>query len=294
MGGPPDWWEGIGGACRRDFLALLPDDVEWKGSRILDFGCGAGRTLVHFTPEIERGAEVWGCDIDEESIEWVQAHLCPPFQAFRNEPMPPLPFEDASVDVVYAMSVFTHLSDTWSAWLLELHRVLKPGGFLLATLLGPGAEDDRGGRPWDDDRIGMLVLRPWHDFVGSNSGPTVFHSEWWVREHWGRGFDITEYWPWGFGAGGPGEEKEGWGAVAARKRDGAITIEELERPAEDPREWDAMRENLETVHVLERRMRARAEAAERELAAVRGTRSWRIAQAIAKLGRPFARRPTDG
>ncbi len=52
--------------------------------------------------------------------------------------------EDGSFDLIWAVSVFTHLAETWSAWLLELHRVLKPGGILLATFMGEGM--DRGDR----------------------------------------------------------------------------------------------------------------------------------------------------
>jgi hypothetical protein len=31
--------------------------------------------------------------------------------------------------------VFTHITEHWSAWLLELRRVLKPDGLLLASFL---------------------------------------------------------------------------------------------------------------------------------------------------------------
>ena len=44
---------------------------------------------------------------------------------------------------------------------------------------------------------------PERDFVGCHGGPIVFHSEWWVRERWGRAFDVVDYWQWGFGLGGP-------------------------------------------------------------------------------------------
>ena len=44
--------------------------------------------------------------------------------------------------------------------------------------------------PWpvQVDDIGMLVIKygnPW-----SFGGPTVMHSPWWVRAHWGRAFEI--------------------------------------------------------------------------------------------------------
>jgi SAM-dependent methyltransferase len=45
---------------------FLPPTFE--GRRLLDFGCGVGKYLRHLLPEAEEG-EVWGCDIDEPSIE---------------------------------------------------------------------------------------------------------------------------------------------------------------------------------------------------------------------------------
>jgi SAM-dependent methyltransferase len=51
---------------------------------------------------------------------------------------PPLPFaEDNSFDLVYAFSVFTHIpAEHQEAWLLEMKRILKPGGFLVCTVAG--------------------------------------------------------------------------------------------------------------------------------------------------------------
>ncbi len=288
--GGGDYFEGIGETSRRDFLALLPPSFDWSGARVLDFGCGVGRTLRYFTEEASRAAEFSGCDIDEESIVWVQDHLCPPFRAFRNEEVPPLPFADASLDLVYCMSVFTHLADTWSAWLLELHRILQPGGLLLATTMGPGTVGDLG-RAWDEDRIGMLVTIPNETFVGVRSGPVVFHSEWWIREHWGRAFEVLETWSDGFCLGGPQPVPTGQGCVALKKREVALTMADLEGPSDDPRELAALEENLSLLHDREAAWRARAQVAESELAAISATRSWRLARMLAAAGRPFARRP---
>ena len=47
----------------------------------------------------------------------------------------PFFFEDQSLDVIYAWSVFSHLSEeTHLPWLAEFERVLKPGGAFLSTL----------------------------------------------------------------------------------------------------------------------------------------------------------------
>jgi SAM-dependent methyltransferase len=278
----------LGERCREHFLELLPRSFDFTGARVLDFGAGAGRTLRAFAPEAEV-AELWGCDIDAESVEWMQANLCPPFHAFRNDELPPLPFEDDSFDLVYCFSVFSHLADNASAWIAELHRILKPGGILLPTFMGAGAEAYLG-RPWDEDRVGFLVTMARQDFVGTHGGPMVFYSEWWIREHWGRAFDVLEHWPWGVGVEGPDGPRIGQGCVTLRKRPVAITAADIDRPSDDPRERAALEENLEVLHDRERIWRERATALEAELAALRGSRAVRVAQTIGALRRPWARR----
>jgi SAM-dependent methyltransferase len=239
--GAPDPWalyEMIGRASRDDLLKALPDGFSFEGKRILDFGCGAGRTLRHFIGDGFPG-EYWGCDIDTDSIDWLQKSLNPPLHPFVNEALPPLDQPDEMFDVVYCVSVFTHLTRSWSAWLLELHRVLKPGGLLIATFMGEGQAQVVAGEEWNDKRIGMLALRPgqpWED-----GGPMVLHSPWWVREHWGRLFEILSLTEYGF----PGMDAvRGHGVVTMQKKELQLTQEELEAPSADPREALALAHNV--------------------------------------------------
>ena len=57
-----------GRATRLEILERLPESWSFAGRRVLDFGCGAGRTLRHFVTEAEVG-EFHGCDIDGPSID---------------------------------------------------------------------------------------------------------------------------------------------------------------------------------------------------------------------------------
>ncbi len=88
---PYAFYEQVGAECREQILRMLPAGYELEGRRLLDFGCGAGRTLRHFLDQAD-SAEIWGCDIDAESIDWLQRNLCPPLHALRNEAEPGLPF----------------------------------------------------------------------------------------------------------------------------------------------------------------------------------------------------------
>ncbi len=155
---------------RASCFAYCRRGTDLTGKRILDFGCGAGRTLRHFVPEAERG-EVWGADIDRASIEWLQENLCPPLNAVQCDVDPPLPFEDGAFDFAWAISVFTHLSGDSADWLLELHRVLGPGGLLMASYMGEWNSERIAREPWDEDRVGMNVLR--HDWPWSIGGPMI-------------------------------------------------------------------------------------------------------------------------
>lgn len=103
--------------------------------QVLDFGCGAGRTSRWLTA-LFPGVHFSGCDVDAEAVAWCSANL--PGADYRtNGPVPPTNFSAASFDLVYAISVFTHLSlERQQLWLSELHRLLKPGGLLLFTVHG--------------------------------------------------------------------------------------------------------------------------------------------------------------
>ncbi len=232
-------YEAIGRHSRARLERLLPDNWSWEEKRVLDFGCGAGRTLRHFLDEAGR-AEFYGCDIDRPSIEWLAEHLSPPLHVFENGELPSLPQPDEFFDLVYAFSVFTHLTDHWAGWLLELHRVLKPAGLLFTTFLSePVWKEFRQGE-WDEDRVGMNVIMKWNPW--DTGGPVVFHSEWWLREHWGRAFEIPA-----FERYDP-DEPGGHGAILLRPRNERPRPHDLERRGDDRREQLALQTNLEQLH----------------------------------------------
>lgn len=103
--------------------------------RVLDFGCGCGRTLrwlISAFPEIE----FVGSDIDREAIEWDSQNLRGA-RFVNNQEWPPLAFPDEHFAAVYAISVFTHLDRRHQlAWAEELSRILVPGGVLVLTVHG--------------------------------------------------------------------------------------------------------------------------------------------------------------
>jgi SAM-dependent methyltransferase len=252
-------YERLGGEARAALLSLLGEDWSFAGKRVLDFGCGAGRTLRHFLDEASAGTELWGADIDADSIAWLSGNLCPPLQV------------DAGFDLIWALSVFTHLTDLSLSWLAELHRLLKPGGLLVATYMGRYNGGAFSAEEWDEDRIGMNVLRA--DQSWDLGGPMVLMSEWWVRAHWGRAFELVAQAP---------VHGQTW--VLLRRRDVPITVAELATPADDPREWAALHHNLVQVE------RERVVAVEEIRRGYEESLSWRLTQPLRDLRRRVASR----
>jgi SAM-dependent methyltransferase len=284
-------WEKLGPETRTAIVELLPADWTFEGKRVLDFGCGAGRTLRHFAAEAQT-AEIWGVDIDATSIELLRETVSPPFHVMRSEYMPPLDLESGSFDLIWSISVFTHLTDNSLPWLLELHRLLKPDGLLLATYMGRWTSELLAGEPWDEDRVGMNVLR--HNHPASDGAPLVLISDWWLREHWGRAFDVLEI--------APQIHNQSWAVL--RKRDVAVSVTDLERPGADPSEYAALRHNLvqaqREIESTQQRARLEIEAAAEALGADRAaelerlrryyeeSRSWQLTRPLRAGGR-FAR-----
>lgn len=104
-----------------------------EGMKIYEFGCAAGRVLRCFS-KFSGKVEMWGSDISAPAIHWCQHHLTPPFNFFVNTTLPSLPFSPNSFDLIYAGSIFTHLDELEDMWLLELKRILKPGGRIFISI----------------------------------------------------------------------------------------------------------------------------------------------------------------
>lgn len=107
------------------------DPTESHG--ILDFGCGTARVARHFIDR-PRAGPVWGVDINARSIAWCEANLSPPLRFVSCSTYPHLPMRDQTFDLIYAGSVFTHISELAKAWFLELCRISRPGGILYLTV----------------------------------------------------------------------------------------------------------------------------------------------------------------
>lgn len=129
---------------------------------VMDFGCSSGRVLRHFLPEMRQyGWKVTGVDVSARRIEWMRRNFPPQFQVYTGSVLPILPFESNSFDVIYGLSVFTHLKFLWDMWLLELRRVLKPGGVLIQSIHTEGAWrffSQHSHEDWVRSSLGPMII----------------------------------------------------------------------------------------------------------------------------------------
>jgi SAM-dependent methyltransferase len=149
--------------------------------------------------------------------------------ALADGAQPPLPEPDDSIEEIRAPTAFTHLVGDWAEWLLELRRVLRRDGRLVVGLAPRERFEQLTGSDWEDTRIGMTV-------VSALDGPgrrEVFHSEWWLRAHWGRAFEFASV-----------HEGDAQRQVVLAKRSGDLSSDELELPEPgEERELEAARAN---------------------------------------------------
>jgi len=164
---------------------------------ILEFGCGSARVIRHFR-HID-GLRLAGTDANAQAIEWDKKNL-PGIEFNHNALQPPLAYADATFDLVYALSVFTHIPLQWQrAWLDELRRVLRPGGYLLCTVHGEryiGAMLDQHERMAlkRDGRLSLDSGSPHASYSSKVLGSwDVFQTREQVREAFSAGLELLCY-----------------------------------------------------------------------------------------------------
>ncbi len=175
----------------------------WAFDKVLDWGVGCGRLARHF-PEQHANA-LTGCDIDHDNVEWCEANLNGRF--VTSSLVPPLPFADGTFDVVYGVSIFTHLRQALQdQWLAELRRITRVGGLVLTTVHGETAVEFFRLRPREYAylkaeiaRTGLLVSSGNGQLDGFVEKPreyvNVFHDRRYVERHWSRYFDVLRVIP---------------------------------------------------------------------------------------------------
>ena len=100
-----------------------------KGSRVIDAGCGRGATVYGLA---QGGFEASGIDYADGTVAAIREYF--PDLNVQVGDVRDMPFEDASFDGVWSLGVIEHFVDGFAPVVQEMHRILRPGGFLFLTV----------------------------------------------------------------------------------------------------------------------------------------------------------------
>jgi len=218
---PPDGRGGYG--TEEDWLNAGKKDIDTikglltssdfsirSGNRILELGCATGR-MIRWLADIAEECEIWGVDIETRLTVWCQENLTPPFNFATVTTTPHLPFEDRYFDLIYCGSVFSHIDDLADAWLLELRRIMRPGGRAYITVQDKHSADlvisGKFSHPWfkrlllSHDRSGYLRKNNYYklSITPGSQNSQVFYDIDYLTNHWGRILKIISVTPEAFG-----------------------------------------------------------------------------------------------
>ena len=120
----------------QSLVNCLKKHIDLKNKKILDWGCGPGRIIRHLPDIIGNGCKYYGTDYNKRSIDWCIKNL-KGMNFYQNSLTAKLPYPDNFFDVIYGISIFTHLSESLHySWYNEVYRILKPGGIMYLTTQG--------------------------------------------------------------------------------------------------------------------------------------------------------------
>lgn len=182
---------------------ILAEIVERSGGdiasyeKILDFGCGCGRVLRCLGRHTN--AVRVGTDLHDRAIDWNSANY-ENSEFFYGTELPPTPRSNDEFDLIYAVSVLTHLDEAHQdAWLAEWQRIVKPGGLVIATYraedflkkyMGPRG---KAIREQLDESNGMIFKTTdgWEGVFEKFYGG-AYHRKRYILDHWSEYFEILE------------------------------------------------------------------------------------------------------
>lgn len=156
-------------------------NIKSPAASVLEWGCGPGRIIRHL-PSCLRSystVTITGSDNNVRSIAWCRTNI-PDISFVENSLEPPIALPENSFDFIYSISVFTHLSEaSILAWMKEIHRLLRTGGYFLFTTHGENFLRLLTRDQVETFHAGKLVTR-----AGDDEGKKLFgtfHPKAWIE-----------------------------------------------------------------------------------------------------------------
>jgi SAM-dependent methyltransferase len=112
-----------------DYMAEQVIGRTGPGRRVLDLGCGAGKSLTMFR-RLDPKVDWHGLDLDASPEVAMRTRTDGTFHSYDGVN---IPFPDASFDLVFSKQVFEHVRHP-DAVMREVARVLRPGGAFVGSV----------------------------------------------------------------------------------------------------------------------------------------------------------------
>lgn len=164
--------------------------ISLEKANILDWGCGPARVIRHMPQLLHSSTKCFGTDYNKQSIDWCRANI--KNVAFNHNGLAAdLQYQSGIFDLVYGISIFTHLSeDMHFAWIAELRRILKPGGVIILSMQGNNFIPKLSQNEKSRFQRGELIVRG--NVKEGHRTFSAFHPDAFLDRLWGKHFEVLD------------------------------------------------------------------------------------------------------
>lgn len=190
----------------RKYFTGGKEDAEWiisltspystlNHAKILDWGCGPARIIRHLPQLLGPTNKYFGTDYNAKTISWCKQYLGHSITFSQNELSPPLHYPADEFDLIYGISILTHLSEkNHYTWINELFRIISPTGVVMLTTHGDAFVEKltstEAATYHDHHIVSRSKTKEGHRTFGSFHPPAILRN---IFEHCG--FKVVEHLP---------------------------------------------------------------------------------------------------